>query len=705
MDFVKVTAILGLDASQFKKEFSQVDDLLGGWPSKLAKVGTALGAAFLAKEAIEGLVNITREAGKAAEAVENMAQAAGVSTSFMQGMTYTLEAAGLGSDGASSAFRILSQRMVEAQNITSATAETFRQLNIVVGHGLSTEQILLQAAVAFSKMEDGAQKTAYAVQLFGRNGAQLIPILNQGAAGLDAAMRKARELGVVLDEKSIKALKETDDAFDRLTGAVTGFKNTLAVAISGPVKGFLDAMTWIITHVPAASNAISVNAGAIKGYADKTKSATAAANANADAIAKAQVEQAKANAETAKGEKIVADTSAAYYRGVAASEKYFGENLSAIEDEIRGESASTDQFNAMMAARIEGHKTVIASDAELAARSESNRREDVVAELAANKSKADMAVSLAQSTYQETDVLRTARIAQIDADAAYQIATTATTEESILAIERDALARKVAIAQQYPTFFEKQMLAIVNSNSFSIAQITQSWTSGLANAIVTGTDFVKQAWQATQVAIVQGVINTGVQLAAQWALQASVEMGILEATEAAKLGLKTSTNTAIVASEAGAATASVSIWAGASAAIVGFYATVAAGFATISASLILAVTAVGTFVMGVLSAIAAALTATVFGIPWAGAILVGVAAIAAALAATDNLPKLAEGGIVTGPTLALIGEAGPEAVVPLDGSHGFGGEQTIIIELDGRTIARNVLEHMPREIRVMGVPV
>ena len=30
-----------------------------------------------------------------------------------------------------------------------------------------------------------------------------------------------------------------------------------------------------------------------------------------------------------------------------------------------------------------------------------------------------------------------------------------------------------------------------------------------------------------------------------------------------------------------------------------------------------------------------------------------------------NIPYLAEGGIVTGPTLAMIGESGPEAVIPL----------------------------------------
>jgi hypothetical protein len=38
-----------------------------------------------------------------------------------------------------------------------------------------------------------------------------------------------------------------------------------------------------------------------------------------------------------------------------------------------------------------------------------------------------------------------------------------------------------------------------------------------------------------------------------------------------------------------------------------------------------------------------------------------------------NIPQMADGGIVTGPTLALIGEAGPEAVVPLDRAGGMGG--------------------------------
>jgi hypothetical protein len=42
-----------------------------------------------------------------------------------------------------------------------------------------------------------------------------------------------------------------------------------------------------------------------------------------------------------------------------------------------------------------------------------------------------------------------------------------------------------------------------------------------------------------------------------------------------------------------------------------------------------------------------------------------------------DIPMLANGGIVTGPTLAMIGEAGPEAVIPLNRAGSLGNNITI----------------------------
>jgi hypothetical protein len=48
---------------------------------------------------------------------------------------------------------------------------------------------------------------------------------------------------------------------------------------------------------------------------------------------------------------------------------------------------------------------------------------------------------------------------------------------------------------------------------------------------------------------------------------------------------------------------------------------------------------------------------------------------------TPNIPYLADGGIVTRATLAVIGEAGPEAVIPLDRLNGGG----VTVEINGGT--------------------
>lgn len=70
------------------------------------------------------------------------------------------------------------------------------------------------------------------------------------------------------------------------------------------------------------------------------------------------------------------------------------------------------------------------------------------------------------------------------------------------------------------------------------------------------------------------------------------------------------------------------------------------------------------------------------GIPFAGVAL-GAAAVASLVGVMKSLPMLAEGGVVTGPTVAMIGEAGKEAVIPLDKLNDF-------------------VDVAPREVRVRG---
>lgn len=64
-----------------------------------------------------------------------------------------------------------------------------------------------------------------------------------------------------------------------------------------------------------------------------------------------------------------------------------------------------------------------------------------------------------------------------------------------------------------------------------------------------------------------------------------------------------------------------------------------------------------------------------------------------------GIPMLAKGGLVKGPTLAMIGEKGPEAVIPLNRMNDFTGVQPINVYLDGRKITGTIAPQMVDMIR------
>ena len=123
--------------------------------------------------------------------------------------------------------------------------------------------------------------------------------------------------------------------------------------------------------------------------------------------------------------------------------------------------------------------------------------------------------------------------------------------------------------------------------------------------------------------------------------------------------------------------------------------TAAIGVAAFFAGFLIADTVLGAIpedmraIAGALTAsIAAIVAATVAWMAFHGTMTVGIAvpiilaAVGVGIAGVKAAVAMAEGGIVTKPTLALIGEAGPEAVVPLGRGSGGYGETTQYITVN-----------------------
>lgn len=131
--------------------------------------------------------------------------------------------------------RALNNTLAGQKEALKQTTDGFSKLGISTkdaeGRQKSFNTILFEVADKFKAMPDGIDKTALSMELFGRSGKDMIKVLNLGSDGIEELQKKADELGLTLNEKTInninelnksqKDLKEQTDALKIAIGTAT----------------------------------------------------------------------------------------------------------------------------------------------------------------------------------------------------------------------------------------------------------------------------------------------------------------------------------------------------------------------------------------------------------------------------------------------------------------------------------------------------
>lgn len=122
----------------------------------------------------------------------------------------------------------------------------------------SNVEVLMDSADAFAAMEDGTAKTALAVDLFGKSGAELIPLLNEGSDGLREMNDMAERLGLTFDEKTVDAAGDFNDTLDFMAAASQGVARQVAAQLLPSLNAVTESMFEFITAGNGVQNAAAV---------------------------------------------------------------------------------------------------------------------------------------------------------------------------------------------------------------------------------------------------------------------------------------------------------------------------------------------------------------------------------------------------------------------------------------------------------------
>ncbi|NCB75161.1 MAG: hypothetical protein EOM51_10525 [Clostridia bacterium] len=113
--------------------------------------------------------------------------------------------------------------------------------------GLSVEETFKKAIEALQGMEEGAEKTQLAVDLFGRSGQELLPMLNDEVGSIDELFQQFEDLGLIIDNETVKAGESLDDQITLLTEKVKMLGTNIGVElmpwVSRLVEGFMGLAT------------------------------------------------------------------------------------------------------------------------------------------------------------------------------------------------------------------------------------------------------------------------------------------------------------------------------------------------------------------------------------------------------------------------------------------------------------------------------
>jgi len=267
---------------QIKREFN----LLRAAGKQLNNVFTGIGqgigqrvagVAFDAFSQVTGL--FTQAVPKAlayARSIDEIADATGASAEQSSILAGTLNLLGVPTEGLSTAFKSLSSEVIKSENKFAALGVTVRDGE---GNLLDMVTILDSTRSKLGQMEDGAAKTAIAVDLFGKQALALIDYLNLSDEAAAGAADELERMGLVLDSKTITAAEDADRSMNLLGLTVQGLQITLANQLLPSIINIVNAIrNWVMENREGLLKTLASVAGAIGGFISGLLGATDAAS-------------------------------------------------------------------------------------------------------------------------------------------------------------------------------------------------------------------------------------------------------------------------------------------------------------------------------------------------------------------------------------------------------------------------------------------
>lgn len=214
------------DDRQLRRGTRSINEAVRG----LRAFGAAIGGAVI----VRGIGRFVASTIRLGDDLDKTSQQLGITAEDFEALSHSANLAGVDAAAFANGLGILQRRANDAATGSAEAVDSFRQLGIewqdAEGNLLSGPELLANVADGMVALDNPAERTALSMELMGRSGRRLLPMLTQGSDAIREQAEESRRLTGDLDDYRAVSVELTDN-IARYNQALLGLRARLAVVL------------------------------------------------------------------------------------------------------------------------------------------------------------------------------------------------------------------------------------------------------------------------------------------------------------------------------------------------------------------------------------------------------------------------------------------------------------------------------------------
>lgn len=212
--------------SAVRRSLARVSKALFSFKTSIAAVAGAAGLGLLVKSSLDSIDRISK-----------LSRTLGISVQDLRKLELAADLSGVQIDTLARGVRTLNKGMIDfVRDGTGEALDAFTALGITADdlNGVMGDQFKVLELIAdrFENVQNSAERSAIAQQLFGGRASELLLVLEEGSEGLRRISKEAADFGLILSASTARNVEEANDAFTRLGSLFKGLTDTVTGALA-----------------------------------------------------------------------------------------------------------------------------------------------------------------------------------------------------------------------------------------------------------------------------------------------------------------------------------------------------------------------------------------------------------------------------------------------------------------------------------------